>query len=34
MFVKTCPDAIAFEKTAAKRISSILFLGLLVAIKN
>lgn len=34
MFVKTCPDAIAFEKTVAKRISSILYLRLLAGIKN
>lgn len=34
MFVKTCPDAIAFEKTVTKRISSILDLRLLAGIKN
>lgn len=34
MFVKTCPDAIAFEKTVAKRILSILNLRLLAGIKN
>lgn len=34
MFVKTCPDAIAFEKTVVKRISSILHLRLLAGIKN
>lgn len=34
MFVKICPDAIAFEKTVAKRLSSILHSRLLAGIKN